>query len=65
MKISYDKQVDILWIRLNRRKIVDSDEVQPGMVFDYDGEGRIVGIEIHRASELTDDPMNIEFAPAA
>jgi uncharacterized protein YuzE len=65
MKISYDERVDILWIRLNHKKIAESDEVQPGMIFDYDDEGKIIGIEIHQASELTDDPRNVEFAPAA
>jgi len=29
---------------------VESDEVRPGIIFDLDGEGRVVGIEILDAS---------------
>jgi uncharacterized protein YuzE len=65
VRFSYDEQTDILWIRLNHKEIFESDEVQPGMIFDYDEEGRIIGIEIHQASELADDPRKVEFAPAA
>jgi uncharacterized protein YuzE len=30
---------------------VDSEEVRPGIVFDFDAEGRIVAVEILEASE--------------
>jgi uncharacterized protein YuzE len=39
--------------------------VQPGLILDYDEQGRIVGIEIHEASLQMDDPGEVEFNRAA
>ncbi|MFO7650322.1 MAG: DUF2283 domain-containing protein, partial [bacterium] len=30
--------------------VVESEEVQPGIVLDYDAEGKVVGVEILRLS---------------
>ena len=62
MKVTYDSSVDVIWIRLNSTHIVDSDEPQPGMIFDYDEQGNIVGIEIHEASKRLENPRLVEFA---
>jgi len=35
-----------IYIKLLESKIIDSDEVKPGVVYDYDAEDNIVGIEI-------------------
>ena len=60
MKMSYDEEVGVLWIRLSQHGIEESDEVQPGMIFDYDAAGNIVGIEIHAASQRVDNPREVE-----
>ncbi len=52
MKIKYDAQADILRIRLNDVEIEESEQVEPGVIVDYDAEGHIVGIEILDASEI-------------
>lgn len=52
MKLRYDKKEDALYIRFNDRRYFESDEVKGGMVFDYDKEGRIIGIEILDASKI-------------
>lgn len=44
--IKYDPIVDIAYIRLNNSKIVDSEMALPGVVYDYDENDRVVGIEI-------------------
>jgi uncharacterized protein YuzE len=31
--------------------VLESEEVQPGIIFDFDAENRVVAIEILRASE--------------
>ncbi|HXF33010.1 MAG TPA: DUF2283 domain-containing protein [Candidatus Acidoferrales bacterium] len=36
----------------------ESEEVQPGVVFDYDPNDRVVGIEIADASKVTRWPQN-------
>lgn len=46
VKVRYDPESDAAYVRLNDADIVDSEEVRPGIVIDYDRENRIVGIEI-------------------
>lgn len=46
VKIKYDPQVDILRIRFGDTVIHDSDEVSPGVIVDYDENGKIVGLEL-------------------
>ena len=45
-KITYRADDNAAYIRLSRDKILESAEVDPGVVFDYDADGRIVGIEL-------------------
>ena len=61
MKVKYDREVDILYIRLNDSQIEESDEDRPGMVIDYDAEGLIVGIEIMNASKRMVHPTMVEL----
>jgi uncharacterized protein YuzE len=44
--ITYRPEDNAAYIRLSPEKIVESAEVSPDIVFDYDAEGRIVGIEV-------------------
>lgn len=50
IKFEYDSEVDAAYLRLASGRIVESEEVQPGVVVDYDAEARVVGIEILRFS---------------
>lgn len=50
MNIQYDPEVDALYVRLSERKIIESEEVQPGIVLDFDEEGKVVGVEVLNAS---------------
>lgn len=54
MKINYDKATDSLYIHLSNRPSVDSDEVQDGVVLDFDAHGALVGIDVQHASQRTD-----------
>lgn len=54
MKISYDPESDSLYLDLASRPSVESEEVAPGIVFDYDEHGNVTGIDIERASEKLD-----------
>lgn len=51
MKIRYSSDVDVLYIRYNDNKIVDSDEFSNGIIEDYDSNGNLVGKEILDASK--------------
>jgi uncharacterized protein YuzE len=44
--IKYRAEDNAAYIRLSRDKVLESAEVAPDVVFDYDAEGRIVGIEL-------------------
>ena len=61
MKLKYDREVDILYIKLNDRPIEESDEDHPGVVLDYDVDGHIVGIEIMNASKRAIQPTELEL----
>jgi len=51
IKINYDQDVDILRILLTDAVIEESDEIETGVIFDYDNQGNVVGIEILDASK--------------
>ncbi|RDV04427.1 DUF2283 domain-containing protein [Undibacter mobilis] len=44
--IKYRPEDNAAYIRLSQENIIESAEVSPDIVFDYDAEGRIVGIEV-------------------
>lgn len=46
MKMTYDKQVDVLYIKFSDNKIVESEEKEKNVIVDFDNENNIVGIEI-------------------
>lgn len=46
MRLKIDKADDALYFRLDETAIVESEEVEPGVVLDFDKDGRVVGIEI-------------------
>jgi uncharacterized protein YuzE len=46
MRLKIDKENDTLYLRLNEDEIIESEEVQPGVILDFDKNGKVVGIEI-------------------
>ena len=54
MKLFYDPETDSLYIDLVDRPGVDAQEVAPGIVMDYDAEGKAVGLDIEFASKILD-----------
>ena len=65
MKVKYDKEVDVLYIVFNEKKIKESDEDKPGIILDYDKDGLIVGIEILDASKKMKNPAIVEYEIAS
>ena len=64
MKVKYDKEVDIMYIKLTDLPIKESDENKPGIIFDYAEDGSIVGIEILDASTKMSHPNVLEHEVA-
>lgn len=58
MKLRLSKEDNALYLRLNDHTIVESEEVESGVILDYDSEGNMVGIEILRLSERTTDALD-------
>ena len=59
MKIEYDPKADAMYIRLIAGTVVESDELRPGMVFDFDAASRVLGIEMLDVSQRTDNPREL------
>ena len=52
MKFHYYPETDSLYIDLSDKTSVNSQEVAPGVVLDFDDIGNLVGIDIDRASKI-------------
>jgi uncharacterized protein YuzE len=46
MKLHVDKEADALYLRLDNATIIESEEVAPGVVVDFDAKNRPVGVEV-------------------
>ena len=65
MKVEYDQEVDVLTIlkaKLSNAPVEESDQDKSGVIFDYDRDGNIVGLEILGASKRIENPRILEFA---
>ena len=52
MKLHYYPETDSLYIELAETPGATTEEVRPGVVLDFDAEGRLVGIDIEDASRV-------------
>ena len=53
MRLKVDQAADALYLRLDESSIVESAEVSPGVVLDYNGQNQVVGVEILNLSRRT------------
>jgi uncharacterized protein YuzE len=53
MRLKIDKENDALYFRLDETEIFESEEVEPGVILDFDENGRVIGIEILALSTRT------------
>jgi uncharacterized protein YuzE len=51
MRLHVDKAADALYLRLDDSKIVESEEVSPGVVLDFNEHNQVVGIEMLNLSK--------------
>jgi len=45
MRLKLDKENDALYFRLDENAVVESEEVRPGVILDFDKSGQVVGVE--------------------
>ena len=66
MKLHVDKESDALYLRLDDSVIVESEEVSPGVVLDYNESNEVVGVEMlylsKRSSNLNLSALEFETA---
>ena len=46
MRVHFDQESDAIYFRLDDSKIVESEEVKPGIVLDFNEHNQVVGVEI-------------------
>jgi len=44
--VKYDITGDALYIKIKDDRVVESDEIAPGIIIDYNDKGEIVGVEV-------------------
>ncbi len=66
MRLLVDQKADALYLRLDDSAIVESDEVSPGIVLDYNEENEVVGVEMlglsRRSPEVDLTALDFETA---
>jgi uncharacterized protein YuzE len=45
MRIRIDKEANALYFRLGETAVVESEEVQPGVILDFNAQNQVVGVE--------------------
>jgi uncharacterized protein YuzE len=61
MKLSIDEVADALHLQLVDAEVVESEEVAPGIIVDYDAAGEIVGLEVLHLSKRPHPVDVLEF----
>lgn len=46
MRLKVDQKNSAIYLRLSESKIIDSEEIKPEVIVDYDAKENVVGIEI-------------------
>jgi len=46
VRLKVDQKNDALYLRLDESAVIESEEVRPGVILDYDADDNVVGIEI-------------------
>ena len=69
MRLHVDQEADALYLRLDESKIIESEEVSPGVMLDFNADNQVVGVEIlqlsRRAPHLEARKLVFETTPAA
>jgi uncharacterized protein YuzE len=66
MRVTYSEKDDGLYVRIDESPILESEEVQPGLIVDFNETGQVIGIELHgvRARNPLVNPKSLQFEVA-
>ncbi|MBX3069114.1 MAG: DUF2283 domain-containing protein [Thermomicrobiales bacterium] len=56
MRILLDKETDAIYVRFADAEVVESEEVYPGIVLDFDKNNTVVAIEVMHATARLGTP---------
>jgi len=69
MKLKIDNEADALYLTLDESDAVESEEVSPGIIVDYNADNHVVGIEMlylsKRTPKLDTGRLLFEMAPTS
>ena len=69
MKLKIDNEADALYLTLDESDAVESEEVSPGIIVDYNADKQVIGIEMlylsKRTPKLDTGRLLFETAPAS
>ncbi len=51
MRVHFDEQADSIYLRLDESKVIESEEVRPGIVLDFNERNQVVGVEILKVKD--------------
>jgi uncharacterized protein YuzE len=51
MKLHFDEKADALYLRLDDSEITESEEVEPGIMLDFNDKNQVIGVEILRVKQ--------------
>jgi len=46
MKVQFDEKADAIYVRFDESEVVESEEVRPGVILDFNSQDEVVGIEV-------------------
>ena len=51
MKVHFDQTTDAIYFRLDDSDIMESEEVKPGVILDFNENNQVVGVEIRNVGK--------------
>ena len=63
MKLTIDTSADALYLRLDKSPIVETEEVSPGVMLDFNENNEVVGVEMLYLSKRSEnlDLSDLQF----
>lgn len=61
IRIKYDKEVDVVYIQFSEKQVAESDKDKPGIILDYDDEGKLSESKFWRHQKRWDNQMGLSM----
>jgi uncharacterized protein YuzE len=53
MRVQFDEKADAIYLRLDESEVIESEEVHPGIILDFNKNNEVVGVEVLRVKSVT------------